>query len=283
MKIPSKAFVSIGQGLLLCTGLSMAVCTAEPDNAAGALKPGTAEAGDAARSPQAGFAGGPGMGRERFEAFKQADADDDRKLSFPEFSGMQRLAGLDEPGRRKLFDFLDRDQDGFLQMSETRPREPRWMSVAQNEFDRLDVDGDGALSAAEFAELPRLLEKKKMPFLFKKMDRNQNDKIERDELRPLHQASMRPEIPFARHDANASGGLDYEEYSSMPWMLKWPEPRRKNFFDKVDTDGDGEISEAEIRNAHMKREKHGFKHQRHQHGKPPHKHAIPDAGKQPAE
>lgn len=275
MKAPIKTFVFFAPRLLLCAGLSISVSTAEPDTAGETVKPDARKA-----DAPAGVAEKKSMeGKDRFKAFKKADGDDDRKLTFAEFSSMERLASLDEDKRRKLFDFLDRDQDGFLHMREARAREPRWMGTAQKEFGRLDVDGDGALDVTEFAELLKLLEKKKLPVLFEKLDRNKNDKIERDELKLRPHHSMRPEIDFAKHDVNASGGLDYQEYSAMPWMLKWPEYRRKAFFDKLDADSDGEITEAEIKGAHEKRASRGFKPRRPQRehgpreGKPPHRQA----------
>ena len=205
------------------------------------------------------------VGKQRFKAFREADADMNKMLSFAEFSAMPRLKNMDEEKRRKLFEFLDYDKDSVLRVSELQPGDPRWSVLARKEFACLDADGDGALSLPEFNGLAQFLGKndEKLAKLFKKADRNKNGQIERFELRSGSRPLVRPDIHFTNHDANSSGGLDYQEYAGIPWMNKWPEQRRKKLFDRIDRDGDGEISGMEIRNAHHK----GFPGQ---HDKRPH-------------
>ena len=56
---------------------------------------------------------------------------------------------------------------------------------------------------------------------------------------------LRPDIHFTNHDANSSGGLDYQEYAGIPWMNKWPEQRRKKLFDRIDRDvGRGDLRDG---------------------------------------
>jgi|GEM_PF-2574156 len=227
-----------------------------------------------------------GMGKERFKAFREADADRDKMLSFAEFSAMPRLKNMDEEKRRKLFEFLDHDKDKVLRVSELQPGDSRWSVVARREFSQLDADGDEALSLSEFSGLVQFLGKndEKLSKLFKKADRNKNDQIERFELRSGLRPMVLPNIHFTIHDANSSGGLDYQEYAAISWMNKWPEQRRKKLFDRIDRDGDGEISGMEIRSAHYK----GFPGQQDKRPHNPqknnlHDHQLPEPGNTPAE
>jgi len=89
--------------------------------------------------------------------------------------------------------------------------------------------------------------------LFERLDQNKNNGIEWSELNAKPRRFSQPDGGFAAHDKNASGGLDYEEYSQMPWVCKWPELRRKKLFERIDVDGDGELSKHEVRDAHSYR------------------------------
>ena len=41
----------------------------------------------------------------------------------------------------------------------------------------------------------------------------------------------------------------------MPWIYKWPEERRKKLFERIDVDGDGELSKREIGGMHSYRKR----------------------------
>ena len=91
--------------------------------------------------------------------------------------------------------------------------------------------------------------------LFERLDQNKNNGIEWSELNAKPRRFSRPDGGFAAHYKNASGGLDYEEYSQMPWVCKWPEQRRKKLFERVDIDSDGELSKREIGGMHSYRKR----------------------------
>jgi len=195
------------------------------------------------------------IGRERGKAFADVDIDNDRQLTFSEFAGAKRLQNMDPKKQRQLFDFLDHDKDGYLQMRELYPPTPKWVKFARKEFSRFDTNKDGLLTAAEFSELMKFTNENKLDpaELFVRLDQNKNNGIERFELNTKPRRFKHSDTGFAAYDKNASGGLDYDEYAAMPWVCKWPEQRRKKLFDRIDVDGDGELSKPEIGDMHSHR------------------------------
>lgn len=243
-------------------GLTTAVPVAGQDDRAG----GGAhrlEGGGRAKGHQHG----PDQGRPRSKAFEAVDANKDGVLTFGEFSQMGRLITMDEPKRRKLFDFLDRNKDGKLHLRELRPREPGWLAPLRKGFAALDTDKNGGLDLKEFSQCPQMAHKGEdvVSRIFARADRNNNNRIERFELKWSGGPRARPTIDFAKHDSNASGGLDFEEYSKLPLMEKIPAERRKKLFERIDADKSGEISAGEVKAAH-KRHRHHSSHGKPQRG-----------------
>ena len=197
------------------------------------------------------------IGKERGKAFADVDIDNDRQLTFSEFAGVKRLQNMELGKQRQLFDFLDDDKDGYLQMRELYPATPKWMKVARREFARYDTNKDGLLTAMEFSELMKLTNENKLKpaELFVRLDQNKNNGIEWFELHAKPRRFNHSDGDFITHDKNASGGLDYEEYAHMPWVCKWPEQRRKKLFERIDVDGDGELSKREIGGMHSYRKR----------------------------
>lgn len=248
--------------LLAVAGVSSGVTLAEQDGRGdGGDKAGGDKArGKNSRSAEKREAGersdrGPrdgGKQGDRFKAFKAVDADKDGSITFDEFSTMSRLKNMDEAKRRKLFDFLDRDKDGKLQLRELQPPEPRWIIAIRKDFNKLDVNDDGGVDMAEFSKLAQFKDKDKTLLVkfFEKLDRDKSKSIEKSELKSTAGHHPRPHFDFSNYDLNSSGGLDFDEYSKMPWMGKCPEDRREKLFKRVDVDENGEISPEEVRSAH---------------------------------
>lgn len=190
---------------------------------------------------------GPGN-QKPHQVFHQMDKDGDGKLAFGEFCQLERLKNLEVQQQRKLFDFLDRNGDGCLHVDELHPVKPKWMIFVRREFRRFDGNNDAQLDSNEFAALMRFLgkhgdvEKR----LFEELDQNKNQKIDRDELADERPVFRHGEIVFNVYDKDASGGLDYSEFSMIPIVQRWPEERRQKLFDLIDSDGDGKISKSEV-------------------------------------
>ena len=205
------------------------------------LAPGPGEESRAQKPP--GFAV-----QGRAQLFEQIDKDHDHKLTFSEFSLLERLKSLEVEKQRKLFDFLDRNSDGCLEMHELHPMKPKWMIIARREFRRFDGNADAQLDGPEFSALMRSLGKDEgvQRHLFEQLDQNKNQKIDRHELGGKLPAFALGRIIFDFHDKDGSGGLDYSEYIMLPMVQRWSEMRRQKLFANIDADGDGEISKTEI-------------------------------------
>jgi Ca2+-binding EF-hand superfamily protein len=108
-------------------------------------------------------------------------------------------------------------------------------------FNRLDTNGDGSISKAEFDAFNAEH--------FKNLDTNKDGKISPDELRavqnqfpPNHEmghgdGTTHLDQRFYAADINHDGGLDRNEAINMPMLSK--------YFDDVDTNKDGKVTRQE--------------------------------------
>ena len=199
----------------------------------------------------------PHRGADYLRAFKEADVNKDGFLSIEEFSKMKRLARFDEAKKKRLFAYLDKNQDGKLHHRELHPQGPGRFSQIIKNFPRLDVDGSGGLSIDEMSKAPifKKVAGEHLKRLFNKLDKNKNQELEKSELVRASQRG-RPMIHFAKHDKDKSGGLSFEEYSAIPFMNRISLEKRKKIFDRIDVNGDQELSADEIRKAHHPQRKH---------------------------
>lgn len=259
----SSVLITFGVSAMTLLGLTTGMVVAGQDDGEGKKGARRLDRGDGPRGHQHGTH----QGRPRSKAFEAVDANKDGVLSFGEFSQMGRLTKMDEPKRRKLFDFLDRDKDGKLHLRELQPREPSWLAPLRQGFAELDADKNGGLDLKEFSQCPQMAHKGEdvVSRIFARTDRNNNKRIERFELKWSGGPRARPPVDFAKYDSNTSGGLDFAEYSRLPLMGKVPEERRKKLFERIDADKSGEISAAEVKAAH-KRHRHHPSHGKPQRG-----------------
>lgn len=192
--------------------------------------------------------------RGRGSNFKSLDTDTDGYLSFEEFSASERLARIEEEKRRRLFNFLDRNKDAKLEEKELKPRDHGWLSGLLKDFRRLDRDQSDALDLAEFSQAKEVAEKEEdaRVAIFKRIDRNKDGVIQREELKGSGRSKSRHDLDFKKYDTNDSGGLDYAEFSKLPFVGRLPDERRRAHFDRIDTDNNGEISRDETRAAPRK-------------------------------
>lgn len=109
-----------------------------------------------------------------------------------------------------------------------------------------DTDHDGFISAAEFAAMPRVqnLPAEKRDNLFKRLDKDADGKLSRDELGQLAKmddpGSTRQRL--WELDTDHSGGISFEEFKAGHYIMKLPPEKQLELFKRLDTDGDGMIT-----------------------------------------
>lgn len=110
-----------------------------------------------------------------------------------------------------------------------------------------DTNGDKMVTREEFDALERIskLPEEKRDRLFKRLDRNGDGVIKQDELRMGR--GPRPFPPLRQLDKDGDKSISYEEFSAGEFASKMPEERRRKFFDKLDTNGDGKLSPEDRR------------------------------------
>lgn len=184
----------------------------------------------------------------KFKMFDLIDRNKDRKLTFGEFSQLERLKSLEIEKQRKLFGFLDRNSDGWVDVHELHPVKPRWALFVRREFHQFDKNADAQLDKSEFSALMRSLGKDDLAQLrlFAQLDENKNLAIDFHELGDRLPVFGHGHVDFDLYDKDANGVLDYTEYIMIPMVQRWPEKRRQKLFALIDVDSSGKISKSEV-------------------------------------
>ena len=222
---------SVCKSLLLLLALTPRLCAQKDVSADTGKQPGVnqrgTQAGHAVRSPaEKGF-------------IARYDKNGDQVVSFAEFGSVGRAASLDEPGRRRLFNHLDKNGDGKIMRGEVpRPAPP---------LDRgHDLNGDGKISLDEFRRNPRVkgLSPDRIKTMFSRMDRN-GDKV----LTPVDfpRRSIMPLKPneLQRLDSNEDGGVSFEEWRIADRHQDVPLEELGKRFRKLDRNRNGLIEGAD--------------------------------------
>ncbi|MGA0845478.1 MAG: EF-hand domain-containing protein [Luteolibacter sp.] len=125
-----------------------------------------------------------------------------------------------------------------------RPFHPSWMKA--------DEDKDGTLSREEFDAMPRLsqLSDEKRTKLFERLDKDGDGKLSHNEVRrnsaPMREARPEPPVQrLAELDTDQSGGVSMEEFMAGPLASKLPSERIERIFQRLDQDGDGQITPSD--------------------------------------
>ncbi len=110
-----------------------------------------------------------------------------------------------------------------------------------------DTDHDGFISKAEFEAMPRImnLPEEKRENLFKRLDKDTDGKLSRDELGHFgkpHDGQDQPMKRLWELDSDKSGGINFEEFKAGQLFMKLPLARQEAVFRRLDTDGDGVIT-----------------------------------------
>lgn len=134
-----------------------------------------------------------------------------------------------------------------------RPSPPRPFVDA---WQAADTNRDGFLSKDEFDAISRIqnLPEDKRVELFKRLDKDQDGKLAREELGRMGFQHGEPMRRFWELDVNKSGGVSFEEFKAGPLFSKLPAERLEAVFHRLDSNGDGMISPKDKPEHPMKRE-----------------------------
>lgn len=159
----------------------------------------------------------------------------------------QAQPGPDDPKPRRE---MEEGQGG-----ERRDREGRGGERGERGGDRFkgwkkaDTNGDGVISREEFLAMPRIqqLPEDKRDNIFKRLDKNGDNSLSQDELRPPmdrppHQQHREAMLKFKELDTDNSGGVSLEELKAGQLFQKLPPEKQEALFKRLDTDGDGQIT-----------------------------------------
>lgn len=110
-----------------------------------------------------------------------------------------------------------------------------------------DTDKDGFISKAEFDAMPRImnLPEEKRSSVFKRLDKDADAKLSRDELGRLGKKRDGHDQPLKRLwelDSDKSGGISFEEFKAGQLFKKLSAEKQQEVFRRLDTDGDGVIT-----------------------------------------
>ncbi len=121
------------------------------------------------------------------------------------------------------------------------PHGPR----VQDMFRKMDKNRDGGISKEEFFAFGRMdrIPVEKQEKFFDRLDSDGNGSLTEEEIRGMRKNREEDrKREFRELDANKSGGLDFAEFSQGKFFQKLPEEKRRQIFDRMDTDGDGEVT-----------------------------------------
>ena len=136
------------------------------------------------------------------------------------------------------------EKEGDKRMERDRPGHPPFMPPGEM-FKRMDKNRDGNISKEEFFADQRFerLPEEKRDKLFARLDRDGDGMIGREEIREMRKdAERRAKDQFRQLDEDNSGGLSFGEFSKGEFFGKLPEEKRRQIFERMDTDGSGEIN-----------------------------------------
>lgn len=123
---------------------------------------------------------------------------------------------------------------------------------------KADADGDGKLSLEEFGALPRIqnLPEEKREHIFKRLDKDDDGFLSREELQRIRGGrghGGHPKFRLWMLDTDKSGGVSFEEFQAGEMFKKLPLERQEKIFERLDTDGDGQLSPKDRPEPHFRR------------------------------
>jgi len=192
---------------------------------------------------QEGARRGGREGRGHTDRFMAAyDRDRDKAVSWSEFQASKKMSHLEEAGKRRIFDHLDKNKDEKI----TRNELPKGGRPA-NGTKRGDLNNDGKISFAEFQEDPRMKDAKpeRLAEMFKRMDRDGDSFLTpRDFPRP-NRGPLFDRSLMEKLDVNKDQALSFEEWSKSPRIKDFSEERKREMFGRIDRNDDGKLDETD--------------------------------------
>lgn len=190
------------------------------------------------------------------DMMKRLDTDKNGKISFAEFSASERIQSLDDEVKKKLFDRLDKDDDGVISNDELRPphdsKGPRG-GHGFPPFEKMDTNKDLKVSFEEFSSNPRFkeMELERVRRFFDRMDRNDDGFLSRkDHSKHGHdrrgKKGGRPEGGMKNIDKDGDEKVSKEEFKKSPIGIGMPEEARQKLFQKLDKNSDGFLDSEEL-------------------------------------
>lgn len=133
--------------------------------------------------------------------------------------------------KRDAFDRRDTNSDGVITQEE-------WTASGEKAVRRLDANGDGRISRAEFKTFQKQRVDRMAKRLFRRAEKRGMDHIVLTEIR---RARFRTRLK--RFDTNGDGKITRVEFQTV--FIKRTNRRMTRLFKRFDKDGDGVISKAE--------------------------------------
>ena len=184
--------------------------------------------------------------------FKQLDLDSNAKISREEFSKGKRASELPAEAQVKIFDRLDKNNDGFITTQEFKGGSSVW---PKRYLTKADKDKNGRVSHDEFMATPpsSQADPKRLKKMFDRMDRNSDGFLDRKDQvssggrKRSPGEKWQPRMEFSKLDLNQDGAVSREEFQKHPGNQPIAEQERRQRFERIDEDENGKLSANELK------------------------------------